>query len=195
MKKLITCSLMSVLLLCTSCLGSFSAFNNLKDWNMEISDSKFVNNLVFWALNIVPVYGLFFIGDTLIFNVIEFWSGSNPIAMNDGEVETQILKRNGNTYEMIASRNRFVINVIDGEYKGNHLEMLYKPEDRSWNALKEDGEIIKLSSFKDGLMIVYMPNGEEVKIDPTATREQSIAQLEMAKHDFNFESRMLALGN
>ena len=117
---------MSMLLLCTSCLGSFSAFNNLKDWNMEISDSKFVNNLVFWALNIVPVYGLFFLGDTLIFNVIEFWSGSNPIAMNDGEVETQLLKRNASTYEMIASKNRFVINVIEGDHKGNHLEMLYK---------------------------------------------------------------------
>ena len=71
-------------LLFSSCLGSFSAFNNLKDWNQGVSDSKFVNNLVFWGLNIIPVYGLFFLGDAIIFNVIEFWSGSNPIAMEEG---------------------------------------------------------------------------------------------------------------
>ncbi|MEH6406636.1 MAG: DUF3332 domain-containing protein [Leeuwenhoekiella sp.] len=195
MKKLLTCSVMSLLMLCTSCLGSFSAFNNLKDWNMEISDSKFVNNLVFWALNIVPVYGLFFVGDVLIFNVIEFWSGSNPIAMNEGEVETQILAYKGNTYKMTATKNHFDIAIIEGERKGNHLLLSYEPEDRSWNAVKEDGEIIKLSSFKDGLMIVYMPNGEEVKIDANATRSQGLAQLEMAKHDYNFETRMTAVGN
>jgi hypothetical protein len=99
-------------------LGSFSAFNNLKDWNQSVSDSRFVNNLIFWGLNIIPVYGLYFFGDAIIFNVIEFWSGSNPIAMQDGDSEIQIVERDGNTFEMIATKNRMEITVLEGPKKG-----------------------------------------------------------------------------
>lgn len=175
-KSILALSLAATLLL-SGCLGSFQAFNNLKDWNMEISDSKFVNNLVFWGLNIIPVYGLFFIGDTLIFNVIEFWSGSNPIAMEDGESELQLVERDGNTYELIATKNRMEIKVIDGPKAGNKVDLVYRPHEKSWNAVKPDGEIIKLSSFKEGFYIVYMPNGKEVKIDPADSREEGLALL------------------
>ena len=78
MKKPIVAVALAASLLFSSCLGSFQAFNNLKEWNQGVSDSKWVNNLIFWGLNIIPVYALFFVGDTIIFNVIEFWSGSNP---------------------------------------------------------------------------------------------------------------------
>ncbi len=175
MKKLIACSFLSLSLLFSSCLGSFNAFNNLKDWNQSASDSKFVNNLIFWGLNIIPVYGLFFVGDALIFNVIEFWSGSNPIAMQDGDSETQIVERDGNTFEMIATKNRMEITVLDGPKKGKKVDLVYRPHEKSWNAVKPNGEIIKLSSFKEGFYIVYMPNGEEVKINPLQSKEEGLA--------------------
>tara|TARA_R110002020_G_scaffold63170_2_gene168759 strand:+ start:135865 stop:136392 length:528 start_codon:yes stop_codon:yes gene_type:complete len=175
-------------------LGSFSAFNNLKDWNQEISDSKFVNNLVFWGLNIIPVYGLFFIGDAIIFNVIEFWSGSNPIAMNEGETETQIVERDGNTFEMTASQNRMEINVLEGPKKGKKLDLVYRPHEKSWNAIKPNGEIIKLSSFEEGFYIVYMPNGEQIKIDPTVPREEGLALIK-EQSDCYYLDGMLAEAN
>ena len=165
MKKSIICLAMASSLLFTSCLGSFSAFNNLKEWNQNISDSKFVNNLVFWGLNIIPVYGLFFLGDTVIFNVIEFWSGSNPIAMEEGEQETQMVERDGNTFKLVASKNRMQVTVVDGPKTGKKIDLVYKPSEKSWNAIRPNGEIIKLSSFEEGFYIVYMPNGKEVKID------------------------------
>lgn len=104
MKRLIMCVCLSSTILFNSCLGSFSAFNNLRDWNDGLTDSKFLDNLVFWVLNIVPVYGLFFLGDVIIFNVIEFWSGSNPIAMEEGDMERQIIEKDGNIFEMIATK-------------------------------------------------------------------------------------------
>ncbi|WP_338021350.1 DUF3332 family protein [Aquimarina longa] len=73
------CIALSTSILFLSCLGSFSAFNGLKDWNNDLTDNKFVNNLVFLGLNIIPFYGLFFFGDVIVFNIIEFWSGSNRI--------------------------------------------------------------------------------------------------------------------
>lgn len=181
MKKFTTCLLLSSAILFSSCLGSFKAFNNLKDWNQGLTDSKFLDNLIFWGLNIVPVYGLFFIGDVLIFNVIEFWSGSNPIAMKPGESETQMVEHEGNTYKMVATQNRIQVTVVEGPKKGKKLELFYKPDEKSWNAIRPNGEIIKLSSFEEGFYIVYMPNGEEVKIDPMSTREEGLAILQENK--------------
>ena len=158
---------------------------------MEFSDSKFVNNLVFWALNIVPVYGLFFLGDAIIFNVIEFWSGSNPIAMNEGDMETQIVERDGNKYQMIATKNRMQISVIEGVDQGQKVDLVYKPSEKSWNAVKQNGEIIKLSSMKEGLYIVYMPDGQEVKINPATTREEGLALIN--QQVYNYTDCMLAV--
>lgn len=177
MRKLILSSVLSLSLLCGSCLGSFNAVSGLKAWNDDISNDKFVNNLVFWGLNIIPVYGLFVLGDALIFNVIEFWSGSNPIAMKDGDMETQIVKRDGNTYKMTATKNRMTLSVIKGQKKGNKIELVYLPEDSSWNAVKPDGEVIKLATFEEGFYIVYLPDGEKIKIAAKDSNEKGLAIL------------------
>lgn len=178
MKKITICLALSTSILFTSCLGSFSAFNGLKDWNNDLTDSRFVNNLVFWGLNIVPVYGLFFLGDAIIFNLIEFWSGSNPLAMNEGDIETQIVERDGSTFEMTATKNRLQINIIDGKRKGEKLDLVYSPSEKSWSAVKSDGEIIKLSSFEEGFFVVHLPDGEKVKINPNTTRSEGLALLD-----------------
>ena len=158
-----------------SCLGSYSAFNGLRNWNEGVSNNKFVNNLLFWGLWIVPVYPLFIAGDTLIFNTIEFWSGSNPIAMKEGEIESQILVQNGNTIQMIATKNRMEISVIEGEKAGSSVELFYLPEEQSWNAKTAEGEIIKLSSMEEGLIYVYLPNGEKIQLDPNLSTEEGMA--------------------
>ena len=171
-KNLIIASMLSLTLLSSSCLGSFSAFNNLREWNEGVTNSKFANNLIFWGLNIIPVYGLFFAGDVLIFNVIEFWSGSNPIAMKEGQKETQVAEIKGKKVEMTATKNNFKIEVLEGKDKGKIVELIYTPENKTWNAKKGD-ELIKLASFKDGFYMVYTPNGESFKLDANATKEHN----------------------
>ncbi|SHJ32804.1 DUF3332 domain-containing protein [Aquimarina spongiae] len=178
MKKLTVCTLLSASILFSSCLGSFSAFNGLRDWNDGLTDSKFLDNLIFWVFNIIPVYGLFFVGDVLIFNVIEFWSGSNPLAMNEGEMEMQVVEKDGNTFEMTATKNRMQIKVIEGERKGDKLDLVYSPTHKSWSAIKPNGEVIKLSSFKDGFYVMHLPNGDTVKIDPMASRSEGLAMIQ-----------------
>jgi len=177
MRKILICSTLSLSLLCSSCLGSFSAFNSLKDWNEQVTDNKFVNNLLFWGLNIVPVYGLFFFGDAIIFNVIEFWSGSNPIAMSEGEIETQTIMHEGNQVRLTATKNKMNIEVLDGPKKGKKVDLVYSPEEKSWTAIKDNGEEVKLSSFKDGMYIVHLPT-KDVEIDPQASRETGLAVIE-----------------
>ncbi|WP_431125153.1 DUF3332 domain-containing protein [Flagellimonas flava] len=194
MKKVISCLMLSCAILFSSCLGSFRAFNNLKDWNQGLTDSKFLDNLIFWGLNIVPVYGLFFLGDALIFNVIEFWSGSNPIAMKDGESETQMVEHDGNTFKMVATKNRIQVTVVEGPKKGKKIDLVYKPDEKSWNAIRPNGEVIRLSSFEEGFYIVYMPDGTQVKINPLDSREEGLAILKENKLCYYSEG-MLAEAN
>lgn len=172
--------LLAASLLSNNCLGSYSAFNNLREWNESVSNNKFVNNLLFWGLWIVPVYEIFILGDTLIFNVVEFWSGSNPIAMKDGQVETQTVVANGSTYKLTATKNKMNIAVIKGKDAGHSVEMIYNPKDQSWNAKKPNGELIKLSSMKDGFYMVYLPNGKTVKMDASTTQSAGLAKINAA---------------
>lgn len=194
MKKSIIAFGLASSILCTSCLGSFSAFNKLRDWNDGVTSNKFLDNLIFWALNIVPVYGLFFVGDTLIFNVIEFWSGSNPIAMKDGDIETQIIQKDGVAFEMTATKNRMMVKVLDGVNEGQKFDLVFKPSENSWNLVKQDGEIIKLASMQDGLVVYYLPDDSQIKLDPnTTTREEGLASIQGAI--FNYTDCKLAMTN
>lgn len=178
-------------ILCTSCLGSFSAFNNLRNWNDGATSSKFLDNLIFWGLNIIPVYGLFFVGDMLIFNVIEFWSGSNPVAMKEGEFETQIVNKDGVAYEMTATKNRMMVKVLDGKDVGQRFDLLYKPSEKSWNLIKQDGEMIKLASMEEGMIVYYLPDDSQIKLNPNTTREEGMATINAAI--FNYTDCQMAV--
>lgn len=59
----------------SSCLGTNPTFNDLNDWNQEVTDNKWANEAIFLGLNIVPVYGFAYLADIVIFNSIEFWDG------------------------------------------------------------------------------------------------------------------------
>jgi len=64
----------------SSCVGGYRAFGSLASWNTRATDSKWLNELINLGLWIIPVYEVMILADSLIFNSIEFWSGSNPIS-------------------------------------------------------------------------------------------------------------------
>lgn len=69
----------------TGCFGKFALLGKVYNWNDSLGN-KFVKTLVFWGLNIIPVYPLCATVDYLILNTIEFWVGSNPLAANEHKV-------------------------------------------------------------------------------------------------------------
>jgi hypothetical protein len=66
-------------LLGPSCLGPNNLFNSLRNWNAELSDQDWINEIVFLVLNIIPVYGVALLGDYIIFNTVDYWGDDNPI--------------------------------------------------------------------------------------------------------------------
>ncbi|PKP44522.1 MAG: hypothetical protein CVT96_01130 [Bacteroidetes bacterium HGW-Bacteroidetes-13] len=182
MKKPLIALVLTASILSSSCLGEFKAFNNLKDWNKGVSDSKFVNNAIFWGFFIIPVYPLFFLGDLIIFNVIEFWSGSNPIAMQAGDIENQFVEKNGVKYQLTATQNHFTVAVLSGEKQGKKVNMYYLPEEKTWYAENPNGADVKLSKFEDGFYMVSLPNGQAVAVPQGSTYQEGMELINAKLH-------------
>ncbi len=168
--RIISLGLISSLLF-TSCIGSFSAFNGLREWNESVTDSKFGNEMVFLALWIIPVYQLASFGDLIIFNTIEFWGGTNPIAMQEGDSEKEIVTSKKGTYAITATKNKFHIETLKGKQPGAILELVYESNDQSWSAIKEDGTKIKLTSLKKGFRMVHLPNGTSFEVNKSMNKQ------------------------
>ncbi len=70
---------LAVILILSACTGSFTLTNKVNKFN-KIFENPWVEEVVFLAMVIVPVYEISLIADMLIFNSIEFWTGENPVA-------------------------------------------------------------------------------------------------------------------
>lgn len=186
MRKL-TYSVLAFCLLLTSfiqtgCFGEFTLTRKVYNWNKGISDDdkigKVVKTLVFYALCIIPVYEVVATIDFLILNLIEFWTGSNPLAMKAGEIEKQTILKDGITYEITATQNRFDLTVLDGEKAGISESVVFNPIDRTWSLITIAGET-KLMQYSADFAFVTMftPNGD---ITSTADEKNMASAFELS---------------
>ena len=141
----------------SSCVGSFGLFNRVAKWNQGVSN-KFVNELVFLALNIIPVYGVCYLADALVINSIEFWTGSNPMA-SIGQTKT-IKGENGN-YLVKTLENGYSI-TKEGETASTDL--IFNNEDNSWNAVSEGVSTKLLKMSNNGTAVLYLPDGTTMDV-------------------------------
>lgn len=72
----ILAGLLAVMLLTTACLGPNNTTGRLMKWNRSI-ESKWGSEAVFFV--IFPAYLITSLGDVLIFNSIQWWTGKNPV--------------------------------------------------------------------------------------------------------------------
>ncbi|BEG98591.1 DUF3332 domain-containing protein [Bacteroides sedimenti] len=157
-KTLAIAMILSGSVMFSSCVGSFSLFNKLVTWNQNVGD-KFTNEVVFLALNIVPVYGVCYLADALVINSIEFWSGSNPVA-KVGEVK-KIKGKNGD-YRVETLKNGYSISK-----DGKSMELLFNEESQVWSVVSEGVSTELMKMKNDGTAQLYLPNGGsmDVKLD------------------------------
>lgn len=144
-KLLLALMLGSVLITQTGCFGSFSLLTRVYDWNGSIED-RFVRSVVFWALTIIPVYGAAAMIDTAILNVIEFWSGDNPLSMQEGQRQEQIISCKTGRYRVEATKNTFRITPLDRSGHKDAVVMVFTPENMTWNQ-QSDGKLLPVCSL------------------------------------------------
>ncbi|MDE5728051.1 MAG: DUF3332 domain-containing protein [Duncaniella sp.] len=124
-----------------SCIGSFSLSNKLLGWNKQVG-GKVVNELVFIAFCIIPVYEVSLIADAIVFNSIEFWSGDNPVASGKRVIEGE-----DGRYLVEADRKGYTISREDGAMEPIRLD--YDDKEMSWSAVMPDGTSYELMTFVD----------------------------------------------
>jgi hypothetical protein len=67
------------------CYGSFELVKKVHKFNGKLGN-KFVNELGFLVMNIIPVYGVAAFIDAVVLNSIEFWTGRNPSTTSNDTV-------------------------------------------------------------------------------------------------------------
>lgn len=164
----------AILMLCigtlsTGCFGKFSLTRKLYKLNDSLGD-KWINTVVFWGLAVFQVYTFCGLVDTFILNVVEFWTGSNPISMGPNDKETQtVMGKDGQLYEITATQNRFDIVQLTGAQKGTKQSMLFNPSNQSCSIVT-NGVTTKVAAFNEATNTVklFRQDGSFVAFDANA---------------------------
>ena len=124
----------------TSCIGRFQLTNKLLSWNSQVGN-KFVNELVFFAFWILPVYEVSALADLLVLNSIEFWSGSNPVAqgtkMIDGKDGKYLVECDGKGY------------TITSQNDGSVVRLDFDQDEQTWSVIADDKEYVLMTFVDD----------------------------------------------
>jgi len=124
----------------SGCFGEFALTRKVYTWNDNVASSRFVKTLVFYGLTIIPVYEVAGFADLIIFNLIEFWTGSNPIAMTEGEYEYQLVEHNGIQYKIEATHAQF--NILKISQNEQEQLVSFQFNDDQILAVTKDSEVL-----------------------------------------------------
>lgn len=138
-------------LLFSSCIGSFSLTNSVLSWNKNVG-AKIVNELVFVAFWILPVYEVTAVADLLVLNSIEFWSGSNPM-----EASTKVIDTDQGRYLVACDGKGY---TITHEKSGREMRLDFDSDTQTWSYVK-DGESYPFMTFVDDMHVkMITPEGD-----------------------------------
>lgn len=137
----------------TGCIGSFSLTNKVLDFNRDLGD-KFVQEAVFIAFLIIPVYEVTTLVDALVLNSIEFWTGDNPVSYVNDSTELINYTKTDNA---ITLNNRTT---------NEQLEVYFDEQNNTVFA-EIDDELIKLVEYlpETNEALIFLPDGESQIID------------------------------
>ena len=120
---------LSFSMLNTSCIGSFALFNKLLAWNKTINN-KFVNELVFFAFWVVPVYEVAALADG---------KGYTITSENDGSVVRLDFDQSDNSWSVSANG-------------GESYKFMTFIDDTHVNMITPDGSMREIEVSENGLM-------------------------------------------
>lgn len=143
-------------MLFTSCIGRFALTNKVLSWNNQIG-SKFVNELVFLAFWILPVYEVTSLADLLVINSIEFWSGSNPV-----EAYTKVVKtENGNYLVKCDGKGYDIINTSNGD----KMRLDFDVKSQTWSVVDGDKKVPFMTFIDKDHVKMITPDGKFTTVE------------------------------
>ena len=142
--------------LCSSCIGSFSLFNKYEKWQCNMTSNKYVNGIV--GLILQPIVGgICLFVDELVLNTIEFWTGSNPLAINQVQ---NVKGQDGRYYAVKTLKNGYEVKAPNGEV----TLFIHDSKTESWS-ISQNGitrEIVRFNA--DGTIQATLQSGEKMTV-------------------------------
>ena len=163
MKKiLLSFIVVTALLLQTGCFGSFQLTQKVYEFNADIDD-QFAQEAVFLAMCIIPIYEFSALFDALLFNTIEFWSGDNPISMEEGEMKENIVVTPEVTYKVTTTKNN--IHIEDTKDNTIQMDLGYNPECKTWSAISNQQRMDIMRMINSKEVEILLPGNKTKRID------------------------------
>lgn len=149
----------------SACFGSFRLTQAVWKFNKNASHEKFVQELVFLALVIIPVYGLATLADAIIINSIEFWTGKNPVNAGLDEVgDERIVQLEDGSFLRMSRESEEAIRVERGDEvlrirkvagsmvvedaEGRVLSTVQEAEDGAIERVDASGERLRIEAWE-----------------------------------------------
>ncbi|MDL2241642.1 DUF3332 domain-containing protein [Bacteroidales bacterium OttesenSCG-928-L03] len=159
----------------SSCIGSFALSNKLLSWNQDLSD-KWVNELVFLVLWVVPAYEIAMLIDGVVLNTIEFWSGNNPASAQVQTIETE-----DGIYTVSTDANG---HQIQKEGTDEMVEFRFDQEEDSWSIVSEENVIPLFKMIDQENALVYLADGTTMTISADQAGLYALKQVVKEKSFF-----------
>lgn len=148
-------------MLSSSCIGKFALTNRVLAWNNQVGN-KFLNELVFFAFWILPVYEVTALADVLVINSIEFWSGSNPMAKG-----TKVVQGNDGRYLVKCDGKGY---TIESENDGSVVRLDFDATDNTWWVEAAGHEPMKFMTIVDDTHVALpCPDGSMTVVEASQT--------------------------
>lgn len=156
--KLVSMALIMALLSVSffGCYGNFAATRKVYQFNGTFGD-KWLNSIMTNVLLYVLVYEVAVVADLVAFNLVEFWTGSNPMAMAPGEEVIKYAHENGSDLEITIRQNEVIVKNIN---TGEDLELSYKPFEKAWYYRGDEG-MVKIATLSQDKLALHGPDGKD----------------------------------
>lgn len=151
-----------------SCIGSFGLTNKVLSWNNQVG-SKFVNELVFFAFWILPVYEVTAIADLLVLNSIEFWSGNNPV-----EASTKVIDTDQGRYYIACDGKGYTVTAPNGD----EMRLDFEADSQTWSVMTAEGESYPFMTMIDDTHVkMITPDNDFQTIELSKQGLQAYSQM------------------
>ena len=112
----------------TGCFGTFQLTRKVYKFNRDVSPDKWIQELTFLVMVVLPVYGFATFLDAVLFNSIEFWTGNNPVLAARGATRT-IDTAEGSATLTRVDENTLDVRLLGLDGREEHFQILRNGDD------------------------------------------------------------------